>query len=99
MEDSRFLITYDERQDVISNILVHYGNKNVLLQKTNINPGDMDDDGIITIIDVRLLLQTYINSGSSTVYSDEELELMDINGDEKIDIIDVRLLLQNYINS
>ncbi len=60
--------------------------------------GDLDGSGEIDIIDVRLLLQTYINSGSSE-WTPEDLATMDMNDDDEVDIIDVRLLLQAYINS
>lgn len=61
--------------------------------------GDLDDDGDITILDVRLLLQAYINSSASTEWTTQQLSTMDMNSDGKIDILDVRLLLQAYINS
>ena len=61
--------------------------------------GDLNKDGDINITDVRLLLQAYINSGSSAVWSQEQLDSMDMNKDGIINIIDVRLLLQLYINS
>ena len=61
--------------------------------------GDLDSNGKIEILDVRLLLQTYINSTSSTVWTEDQLALMDMNDDSKVDILDVRLLLQAYINS
>ena len=61
--------------------------------------GDLDGNGKIEILDVRLLLQAYINSTTSTVWTDEQLALMDMNDDAKVDILDVRLLLQAYINS
>ncbi len=59
--------------------------------------GDIDNNEEVTIIDVRLLLQAYINSSGN--YSEEELLMMDMNDDETIDIKDVRLLLQEYINA
>jgi len=61
--------------------------------------GDLDLDGEISIIDVRLLLQDYINAGPNPEWSIEDLFIMDLDGNELIDIIDVRLLLQRYINS
>ncbi len=61
--------------------------------------GDLDGDNQITIIDVRLLLQIYINSSSSTTWSEQQLALMDMDGNGSIDILDVRILLQKYINS
>ena len=61
--------------------------------------GDLNDDKTITILDVRLLLQAYINSSSSTEWTEQQLAIMDINDDKKIDILDVRLLLQMYINN
>ena len=61
--------------------------------------GDLDSNKKIEIIDVRLLLQAYINASSSSNWSDEQLAVMDMNADRNIDIIDVRLLLQLYINS
>ncbi len=54
--------------------------------------GDLDNDGEITILDVRLLLQKYINSINS------ELAISDMDSDNEITILDVRLLLQYYIN-
>ena len=61
--------------------------------------GDLDGNGKIEILDVRLLLQAYINSSSSTVWAEDKLVVMDMNEDGKVDILDVRLLLQVYINS
>ena len=61
--------------------------------------GDIDGNGSIEILDVRLLLQAYINSSPSTVWTPEQLAKMDMNNDETITILDVRLLLQKYINS
>ncbi len=51
------------------------------------------------IIDVRLLLQKYINSSDMTDYTETELQIMDMDSNDIIDIIDVRLLLQEYINN
>ena len=77
--------TYDERgKEIVDN---------------NASWGDIDGNGSIEILDVRLLLQAYINSTTSTVWTDEQLALMDMNDDAKVDILDVRLLLQAYINS
>ena len=56
--------------------------------------GDIDGNGRIEIIDVRLLLQAYIN----TNWSEADLDVMDMDGNGIINILDVRLLLQNYIN-
>ncbi len=61
--------------------------------------GDMDDNGVVDIIDVRLLLQVYINSSGATEWDEADLELMDMDGSGVIDILDVRILLQKYINS
>ena len=61
--------------------------------------GDIDGDKDITILDVRLLLQSYINSTPSTSWDKEDLDRMDIDGNGSINIIDVRLLLQMYINN
>ena len=60
--------------------------------------GDLNNDNSISILDVRLLLQAYINSSASTEWTERQLTIMDINKDSKVDIIDVRLLLQIYIN-
>ena len=61
-------------------------------------PGDIDRNGVISIFDVRLLLQAYINSSSETIWDSEDLAIMDMDGNGSINIIDVRLLLQEYIN-
>ena len=58
--------------------------------------GDMNGDNKRDIIDVRLLLQEYINKDNKK--SAEEMKVRDMNGDSVIDILDVRLLLQQYIN-
>ena len=60
--------------------------------------GDLDNDKSITIKDVRLLLQAYINSSSSTEWTSSQLAIMDMNEDRTVNIMDVRLLLQTYIN-
>ncbi len=61
--------------------------------------GDLDGNGVVNIVDVRLLLQVYINSSNSTVWTERQLATFDMNGDSKIDILDVRIVLQKYINS
>ena len=61
--------------------------------------GDLNYDLKITILDVRLLLQEYINSNTETVWSARDIAIMDMDENEKINIVDVRLLLQSYINS
>ena len=60
--------------------------------------GDLDGNDRITILDVRLLLQAFINSNSSTLWTEEQLEIMDMDDNGRITIVDVRLLLQVYIN-
>ncbi len=66
---------------------------------TILRKGDLDKDDKVTIIDVRLLLQEYINSTSETEWEDKDLLEKDMDGNGTIDIIDVRMLLQAYINS
>ena len=56
--------------------------------------GDVDKNGKINIIDVRLLLQKVINQN----YQEEEAKILDYNRDDDVSIIDVRLLLQDVIN-
>ena len=58
--------------------------------------GDINDDGNINIIDVKLLLQTVISGSNS--YTDEQMETSDMNNDGNINIIDVKLLLQRVIS-
>ena len=60
--------------------------------------GDLDDNHTINIVDVRLLLQEFLNSNYGTEWSDDDLYIMDINKDETVDVLDVRLLLQMVIN-
>ena len=61
--------------------------------------GDIDGDEDITIMDVRLLLQSYINAKEGTVWDDTKLRMMDMNEDNIIDVIDIRKLFQIYRNS
>ena len=57
--------------------------------------GDVNFDGNINIIDVKLLLQTVI---SNTYFlSEDQFYVMDINDDDNINILDVKLLLQQVI--
>ena len=72
-----------------------YAEFEIIAQETVLK-GDLDGDGKITIYDVRLLLQNYINPAPT--WSDEQLAVMDINEDGIINIYDVRMLLQIYIN-
>ena len=60
--------------------------------------GDVDNNGVINIIDVRLLLQYYIASTPSTIWSQDLLDKGDMDENGMINIIDVRLLLQLYIS-
>ncbi len=71
----------------------------VLIRFNSNMKGDLDNDKSITIVDVRLLLQNYINAGGNTSWSSTDLSIMDMDEDNKINIIDVRLLLQQYINN
>ncbi len=61
--------------------------------------GDLDKDNQITIIDVKILLQNYINSTHETAWDRDQLYMMDMDGNKIVDLIDVRMLLQKYINS
>ena len=61
--------------------------------------GDLDYSKEVTILDVRLLLQAYINSNNETEWSEDDMYIMDMDENGHIDILDVRLLLQQYINS
>ncbi len=65
---------------------------------TRLKKGDVDENGIIDLVDVRLLLQAKINAGDSQDWTAAELFKMDIDGNEVIDLIDVRLLLQSIVN-
>ena len=63
-----------------------------------VQKGDVDRNGSITILDVRLLLQAYIEMNSSTELTALDYAIMDMDNSNTIDIMDVRLLLQDYIN-
>ena len=58
--------------------------------------GDIDNDGEITLVDIRLLLQVIVTSDSSTQWDTDDLELMDFDNSGKIDIIDLRGLIELY---
>ena len=66
--------------------------------ETDLMKGDLEGSKTITILDVRLLLQAYINSTETTTWTNEDLYVMYMDGNKKINILDVRLLLQEYIN-
>ncbi len=78
---------------------VELSRKHKTIDALEIMKGDLDNDKHITIRDVRLLLQEYINAGNSKMWSEIDLAIKDMNDDQKVDIIDVRILLQLYINS
>ncbi len=73
------------------------GNKEYLFRILPMK-GDLDKNGTITIMDIRLLLQKFVNLDSSTVFGDEELYIIDMNDDGILSIIDIRLLVQLFIN-
>ncbi len=78
------------------------GNRISTITKANVQireKGDADLDGDVTIIDVRLILQAYINSNSETQWDDYKLHSYDVDNDGLINITDVRIALQKYINS
>ena len=64
---------------------------------THTKKGDIDKNGAIEIIDVRLLLQAYINSTNYNQLTDDQKGRMDIDDNRSIDIVDVRLLLQIFV--
>ncbi len=70
----------------------------VLKKPKEVLLGDLDEDESITIIDVRLLLQTVMNADPNIEWTSSQLIVMDINRDNDVNIIDVRLLLQSCIN-
>ncbi len=111
-EDEELEIIYSDAYDNYDFIIkkpgfylvgVHMGYKK--FSGTSINftvkplKGDIDNSNDITLLDVRLLLQEYINSDGSNEWSQDDLYMMDMNNDQKIDLLDVRLLLQKYINN
>lgn len=53
-------------------------------------PGDMDDDGKISVSDVNMLIDLYRNKGYDRI--------ADMNEDGKVDVTDVNLLLDTYRN-
>ena len=83
------------KSDASSSIVVY--SPEIVLSSSSL--GDLNDDGDITLLDVRLLLQAYINSSASTEWTPNQLATMDMNHDGLINILDVRLLLQAYINA
>ena len=77
--------------------LENYGIPEELLDKDYLR-GDVNDDKVVDVLDVRMLLQEVLNAGSDKEYTDDEKIIMDLDLSESIDIIDVRLLLQECIN-
>ena len=68
--------------------------KTAFLQKHVYMRGDVNYDGELTIVDVRILLQKVINES----YTEVEMDVVDFNEDGNVSIIDVRTLLQYIIN-
>ena len=58
--------------------------------------GDINGDGIITVDDIRLLIQAYVSFGH-VEFTDEELAVRDMNGDSIIGVDDIRRLIQAYL--
>ena len=56
--------------------------------------GDANDDGKLSLLDVRLALQKFLNSD----YTDREKTLIDYNEDGNVTLLDTRLLLQAILN-
>ena len=63
--------------------------------------GDIDENGIIDIVDVRLLLQTTLSQAQEQeqVWTARDLAIMDLDDSKGVDVIDVRLLLQMTIEA
>lgn len=60
----------------------------------NATLGDVNDDGVITVLDIRLMIQAYTSSVPKTRL---ELARMDMNNDGIITVADIRLLIQKYV--
>ena len=89
-----FLITVPGNSVYLDDQMIIDSDELNIIENAPAKKGDLDKDGEITIVDVRLLLQVYINSSFSTIWTEEQLDIMDMNNDSIINIIDVRLLLQ-----
>ena len=56
--------------------------------------GDINNDGSLTLLDIRLTLQRILNND----YTDQEKQIMDYNEDDSVTLLDIRLLLQAILN-
>ncbi len=79
-------------------VAVAHSKSFVVTSASNVMKGDLNGDGEITIMDIRLLLQAFINCTDQSAWTSSQLAVMDMNGDNLVDIIDIRLLLQVFIN-
>ncbi len=62
--------------------------------RNTLNPGDVNDDGVINSRDVRLLLRNAIGKAELT---DKQAAAADFSGNGQVDTDDARLLLQTYL--
>ena len=69
----------------------------VKVPKLQHKAGDINDDDIVDIMDVRIILQKVI-SNTDESWTDYDIAIGDINRDKTLDITDVRILLQKVIS-
>ena len=66
----------------------------LIVEEKNVMKGDVNGDGKVTLIDVRLAIQKIVNRN----YSESDNDVLDYNQDGKISLLDARLLLQAVVN-
>lgn len=66
----------------------------ITIEKPEYIKGDVNNDGTLTLLDVRLSLQKMLNND----YNDQEKLLIDYNEDGNITLLDIRLILQAFLN-
>ncbi len=72
------------------------GSSNGELKETPAVSGDLNGDGEMSTLDVRLVMLQQVGDGTLT---DEQLAAGDLNGDGKVNTIDARLMLRSSISN
>jgi hypothetical protein len=75
--------------DVVANVVTV-----TFVQSADYTPGDVDDDGTISVVDVTKVVQYILGTANDTFNK----EAADLNGDGVVNVVDVTLIINKILN-
>ena len=94
-DGSQNLIFGDNSFDIVVTAADNQTTKTYRINIAKIMKGDINYDGRVTLLDIRLILQRMLNND----YNDREKWIMDYNDDDRATLLDIRAILQWILNN